>query len=207
GGLPVGIEGRVVALLSGGTDSFVAAWMMIKRGCAVIPLHLAMSADSTDAVLEQVAQLQRYSYGWQLRPAIVDYQEAIEPLLQQLQDHRERRWTCLVCKHAMLVRAAALAREVDAHGIVLGDSMGQVASQTLRNLEAISSDITVPIYRPLIGMDKNEIIALAEQLGAPKTTTQARPPCPYVPDNPVTRAPLDGFEAIWERLSKVETTA
>lgn len=206
GGLPVGIEGRVVALLSGGTDSFVAAWMMIKRGCAVIPLHFAMSPDDTEAVLEQIVQLQRYSYGWQLRPAMVDYREAIEPLLQRLQGPRERRWTCLVCKHAMLVRAAALASEFDAHGIVLGDSMGQVASQTLRNLEAISSDIAMPIYRPLIGMDKNEIIALAEQLGAPTSTTQARPPCRYVPDNPVTRAPMDSFVGLWERLSRVETT-
>lgn len=207
GGLPVGIEGRVVALLSGGTDSFVAAWMMIKRGCAVIPLHLSMSSDDTEAVMEQVAQLQRYSHAWQLRPAMIDYQEAIEPLLQRLQDPRERRWTCLVCKHAMLARAEALAREFDAHGIVLGDSMGQVASQTLRNLESISSNIRIPIYRPLIGMDKGEIIALAEQIGAPPSTTQARPPCPYVPDNPVTRAPLESFEALWERLISVETTA
>jgi thiamine biosynthesis protein ThiI len=206
GGLPVGIEGRVVALLSGGTDSFVAAWMMIKRGCAVIPLHLAMSADDTDAVLEQVAQLQRYSYGWQLRPAMVAYQEAIEPLLQQLQDPRERRWTCLVCKHAMLARAAAIAKEFDAHGIVLGDSLGQVASQTLRNLEAVSYGINMPVYRPLISMDKNEIIALAEQLGAPKSTTEAHAPCPFVPDSPITRASLDSFVTLWERLFRVEAT-
>ncbi|MFO7698500.1 MAG: tRNA uracil 4-sulfurtransferase ThiI [Anaerolineae bacterium] len=204
GGLPVGIEGSVVALLSGGTDSFVAAWMMIKRGCSVIPLHLAMFTDDSAAVLEQVAQLQRYSYGWELRPAIVDYHHAIEPLLQQLQGPREQRWTCLVCKHAMLSAAANIASEFDAHGIVMGDSMGQVASQTLRNLEAVSFGITMPIYRPLIGMDKNEIVALAQEIGAPSSTTEAHPPCPFVPDSPITRASLDSFAALWERLSAVE---
>jgi thiamine biosynthesis protein ThiI len=137
GGVPVAIEGRVVALLSGGIDSYVAAWMMMRRGCAVIPLHFSMGDAQTRFVMEQLAQLQRYSHGWYLRPAIPDYREAVAPLLQRLGGLRAQRWTCLVCKHAMLTQAVALAQERGAHAIVVGDSLGQVASQTLRNLEAI----------------------------------------------------------------------
>ena len=103
GGLPVGIEGRVVALLSGGLDSLVAAWMMMKRGCAVIPLHVAIHPAESQTVLEQIAELQRFSYGWELRPILW----TITPLWSHCCSdcrERERRWTCLVCKHAMISR-------------------------------------------------------------------------------------------------------
>ncbi len=204
GGLPVGIEGRVVALLSGGLDSLVAAWMMMKRGCAVIPLHIAMHPAESQTVLEQIAELQRFSYGWELRPILMDYHSTVEPLLERLQGPRERRWTCLVCKHAMMSQAVAIAAELDAHGIVMGDSLGQVASQTLRNLEAVSRGIDLPIHRPLIGMDKLEISGLAKRVGLSEPPARASTPCPYVPDSPVTRAPVDSFAALWDRLSRVE---
>ena len=206
GGLPVGIEGRVVALLSGGLDSLVAAWMMMKRGCAVIPLHVAIHPAESQTVLEQIAELQRFSYGWEMRPILVDYHTTVEPLLQRLQGPRERRWTCLVCKHAMMSQAASIAAEHDAHGIVMGDSLGQVASQTLRNLEAVSQGIALPIHRPLIGMDKLEISALATRVGLNEPPARASTPCPYVPNSPVTRAPVDSFAALWDRLARVEET-
>jgi thiamine biosynthesis protein ThiI len=204
GGVPVAIEGRVVALLSGGIDSYIAAWMMMRRGCAVIPLHFSIADAQTDFMLEQVAQLQRYSHGWYLRPAIMDYRETIAPLLQRLCGLRAQRWTCLVCKHAMLAQAVALAQERGAHAIVVGDSLGQVASQTLRNIEAISYGISLPVYRPLIGMDKGEITALAERIGAPSPGAHMAVSCPYLPENPVTRAPLQSFVSLMERLALVE---
>ena len=204
GGLPVGIEGRVVSLLSGGIDSFVATWLMMRRGCAVIPLHVAIDPSDIAAVQEQVALLQSYSHGWQLRPEIVDYRAAIAPILEQLQSPSEQRYACLICKRAMLTLAEDVARERDAHAIVMGDSLGQVASQTLRNIAAVSSGIGLPIFRPLVGMDKDEITALAERISPVQTTPRSGEPCPYVAVHPATRAPLEGFLSLWTRLQRVE---
>ncbi|MGI6367757.1 MAG: tRNA uracil 4-sulfurtransferase ThiI [Anaerolineae bacterium] len=202
GGLPVGIEGRVVALLSGGLDSLVAAWMMIKRGCMVIPLHIAIHPADTPLIEKQIAELQRYSHGWLLKPVVVPYDEAVAPLLLPLQEGRDERFTCLVCKRAMLAQAERLAQATHAHGIVMGDALGQVASQTLRNLEAVSRGVSLPIYRPLIGMDKAEITALAAAQGLDKPQERPSAPCPYVPSHPATSAPADLFEELWSRVSQ-----
>jgi len=206
GGLPVGVEGRVVALLSGGLDSYAAAWLMLKRGCAVIPVHFAKSAIEREAVLRQIDELQRYCYGWYMRPIVLDYATTIEPYLRRLHTLREERYTCTVCKHVMLAQAQELAREHDAHGLVVGDALGQVASQTLLSLEAVSHGISMPVFRPLIGMDKAEILSLAERAGAPRTELVSGIECPYLPPHPITRPTLERFAEVWQRLECVEET-
>lgn len=200
GGLPVGSEGKVVALMSGGIDSPVAAWMMMKRGCGVIPLHLAQSEADRRKTLENVENLRRYSYGFELRPAVVDHAAIMAPIIEALRQIGEERWTCLFCKRAMLIRATALAEELGAHAVVMGDSLGQVASQTLANMEAISFGIAKPILRPLIGMDKTEIVALAERIGTFQTSIQGSDACPFLPKAPVTRATVVRLKSIIARL-------
>jgi len=207
GGLPVGTEGRVVALLSGGIDSPVAAWMMMKRGCSIIPLHFATNDEETAKVMDNVTVLSRYSYGWQLKPVIRSHAEAVGPIAERLREIGEERWTCLFCKRALLQAAVSVAYEYDAHGIVMGDALGQVASQTLPNMEVISHGIEKPILRPLIGLDKSEIVDLARRIGTFETSTRSQAPCAFLPPNPITRASVDRLLDVARRLDEDAASA
>jgi thiamine biosynthesis protein ThiI len=204
GGLPLGSQGRVVALLSSGIDSPVAAWLLMKRGCGVIPVHFSTSPAQTEQVLAIVAALNQHAYGWPLRPIIVSHQAALAPSLARLQELRRERWACLFCKRVMLEKAAGIAAEMGASALVTGDSLGQVASQTLSNLEVISYGIQKPILRPLIGMDKTEIMTLARQIGTYDASIQESHACPFLPDRPLTQASV---EKLRDLLSLVETDA
>ncbi len=188
GGLPLSSQGRVVALLSSGIDSPVAAWLMMKRGCGVIPVHFSTSQAQAEQVAAIVEALNQHAYGWQLKPIILSHEQVLGPALARLREMRQQRWTCLICKRAILARAAEIAEEMGASALVTGDSLGQVASQTLSNLEVISYGIQKPILRPLIGLDKTEIIALARRIGTYEASTQQAHPCPFLPDRPLTQA-------------------
>jgi len=200
GGLPLGTEGRVVALVSGGIDSPVAAWLMMKRGCGVVPLHLSQNAAETEKTLANLEQLGRYGYGWEFRPTVLEHREVVGPSLAALAEMREERWSCLVCKHLMLRRAEALAAEVGADAIVIGDSLGQVASQTLPNLRAISLGIELPVLRPLIGLDKTEIIEIARRIGTFDISTRVQHGCPFLPASPITGGSVTAMEEILDAL-------
>jgi thiamine biosynthesis protein ThiI len=206
GGLPLGSQGRVVALLSSGIDSPVATWLMMKRGCRVIPVHLSVSQAQTDQVQAILEVLNRYAYGGPLRPIILSHQDVMAPLLKQLRELRHERWTCLFCKRAMLARAAEIAIETGASALVTGDSLGQVASQTLSNLEVISYGIQKPILRPLIGYDKTEIMALARHIGTYEASIQTSYACPFLPERPLTQSSLDRFRAVLEQMEGTGAT-
>lgn len=203
GGLPVGIEGRVVALISGGIDSPVAAWLMMKRGCSVIPLHFSQNETETAKALDNVRILSRFSYGWDLRPVVLDHGEVVGPTLDKLRQIGEERWGCILCKRALLLRACEVAEELGAHALVMGDALGQVASQTLANLEVISDGIPKPILRPLIGMDKGEIVALAQRIGTFDISTRSQEACPYLPQHPLTRGTLRKLREVLTALEEV----
>lgn len=201
GGLPVGSQGRVVALLSSGIDSPVAAWLMLKRGCGVIPLHFSTDPAQTEQMQAIIEALNRYAYGWRLRPILLSHEEILAPTLARLRELRAERWTCLFCKRAMLFKAAEIATEMGAAAIVTGDSLGQVASQTLSNLEVISYGIHKPILRPLIGLDKAEIMALARRIGTYQASTQQSHACPFLPDRPLTQASVRHLQELLERMT------
>jgi thiamine biosynthesis protein ThiI len=201
GGLPLGTGGRVVALLSGGIDSPVAAWLMAKRGCNVIPVHFCQSEIEEAKVRDNIEVLASYSYGWRLRPLYESHQQTIGPALAKLDQLGFQRWGCLFCKRALLQRAVEIAREYGAIALVMGDSLGQVASQTLSNLAVISHGIDMPILRPLIGLDKGEIIDLARSIGTFDISTREAAPCPYLPSHPVTRGTVDKLLAIEEQMA------
>ncbi len=204
GGLPVGVSGRVVALISGGIDSPVAAWMMMKRGCSVIPLHFSQSEVETSKALANVEVLARFSYGWELRPTVLAYAEAIAPQVRRVCDLGEQRWACVMCKRTMLLKACEVADELNAHAVVLGDSLGQVASQTLANMEVISHGIPKPIHRPLIGLDKAEITAIARRIGTFDISTQDAAACPYLPAHPLTQGKVDKLQEITRAIEEME---
>jgi thiamine biosynthesis protein ThiI len=200
GGLPLGSQGRVVSLLSSGIDSPVASWLMMKRGCSVIPVHFSVSAAQTEQVLGLVEALNRHAYGWQLKPIVLSHQEVLAPTLDRLREHRGGRWACLFCKRVMLSKAAGIADEMGANALVTGDSLGQVASQTLSNLEVISYGIEKPILRPLIGMDKTEITDLARQIGTYEPSTKEAHTCPFLPDRPLTQASVAKLRDLLDKM-------
>jgi len=207
GGLPVGSQGRVVALLSGGIDSPVAIWMMLKRGVGVIPLHMYTSDEEKAKVEDNIQQLQQWCYGWQLRPTYLNYQEIIEPVLNQLQSIKEGRWACILCKRMMLQKASEVARELGAEALVLGDSLGQVASQTLANMAVLSEGIDLPILRPLIGLDKTEIMAIARRIGTMDISIRPAPACRFVPGHPVTQGTSEHLHRILAQLEALNQSS
>jgi thiamine biosynthesis protein ThiI len=203
GGLPLDSQGRVVSLLSSGIDSPVASWLMMKRGCSVIPVHFSVSQAQTEQVQAIVAALNRHAYGWQIRPIILSHQEILEPTLARLREIRRERWTCLFCKRALLTKAAEIAEEMGAGALVTGDSLGQVASQTLTNLEVISYGIQKPILRPLIGMDKTEIMDLARRIGTYELSTREAHTCPFLPDRPLTQASVAKLRGLLDQMAQI----
>ncbi|MBC7235588.1 MAG: tRNA 4-thiouridine(8) synthase ThiI [Chloroflexi bacterium] len=200
GGLPLGVEGRAVALISGGIDSPVAAWLMMRRGCAIIPLHFSSNEAETQKALDNIEVLRRYSYGWDLRPVVLSHRETVAPTLQRLADLGYERWSCIFCKRALVAKACELAAELGAHAVIMGDNLGQVASQTLANLEVISYGMPKPILRPLLGYDKQEIIERARRIGTFDISTRMEHVCPFLPHHPITRGTVEQLLTILKQL-------
>jgi thiamine biosynthesis protein ThiI len=204
GGLPLGIEGRVVALMSGGIDSPVAAWMMMKRGCGVIPVHFTQSDLETSKAMDNIEVLRRYSYGWDLKPLVFSHYDTIAPTLAKLQAIGEERWSCIFCKRALMQKACEVAEEFGAHAVVMGDALGQVASQTLANMEVTTFGMTKPIFRPLIGLDKTEIVQLAQRIGTFEVSTRAEGTCQFLPCHPITQGSVPKLLEIIRQLEEME---
>jgi len=200
GGLPLGTQGRAMVLLSGGIDSPVAAWLMMRRGCGVIPVHFTWSEVETAKAMDNCAVLSHYAYGWEIKPIVINHAEIVGPIVEKLNRIGEARWTCIFCKRALLRKASELADLHKAQAIVTGDSLGQVASQTLENLAASTYGLDKPVLRPLIGMDKTEIVALARRIGTFEVSTRQSQGCPFLPPNPLTRAHLSKLQEIITEL-------
>jgi thiamine biosynthesis protein ThiI len=186
GGLPVGVEGRAVALISGGFDSAVAAWMLLKRGVALDYVFCNLGGDThLHGVLRVLKVLtDRWSYGTRPRLFVADFQ----PLSEQLQVRSARRYAQVLLKRMMLRAAEAVAIQRRADAIITGEAVGQVSSQTLRNLAAISRDAKLPILRPLVGYNKDEIIERARAIGTYALSAVVGEYCAIVPRRPATAA-------------------
>ena len=203
GGLPVGTQGKVIALISGGIDSPVAAFLMMKRGAKLIALHFQQSAKQRKVVEGMVNVLNRYSPE-NIELIVESHHQVLKPYILTLNKLKKREWTCVFCKIAMLKRAEEIAREKGALGVVMGDSLGQVASQTLENLYIISQSIKMPIYRPLIGFDKNEIIAVAKEIDTYENFLEyPHCECPFKPEHVITQGNYEEFKKISSHLNAI----
>ncbi len=195
GGLPTGTAGRVLCLLSGGIDSPVAAHRMMKRGCAVTFVHFhsypILSRASQDKARELVTLLTR----WQQRSRL--YLVAFGEIQQQVVLSVPAPMRVVVYRRLMLRIAERIAQARRAQALVTGDVVGQVASQTLENLAVVGNVATLPLFRPLIGMDKDEITAQAIALGTyPISIIPDQDCCTlFTPRNPQTRARPGPIEA------------
>lgn len=202
GGLPVGTQGKVVALLSGGIDSPVAAFLMLKRGAEIVAVHFDQGMNARSVVEKVVEVLEDYSPE-PIELIIENHFEILKPYVRALAEVGMQRWTCVVCKVAMLRRAAEIARERGALGVVTGDSLGQVASQTLTNLYFETMSVDFPVHRPLLGMDKEEIVAMARRIGTYEAFLEyPHCDCPFRPERVVTGGKLEEFQRVIRVLER-----
>ena len=203
GGLPTGTAGRVACLLSGGIDSPVAAHRMMKRGCAVTFVHFHSYPILSRASQEKARELVRLLTSWQQHSKL--YLVAFGDIQQQVVLGVPGPMRVVVYRRLMLRIAERIARMRRAQALVTGDVVGQVASQTLENLAVVGSVATLPLFRPLIGMDKEEITAEAMKIGTyPISIVPDQDCCTlFTPRNPLTRARLADVEAA-ERALPVE---
>ncbi len=195
GGLPTGTAGRVACLLSGGIDSPVAAHRMMKRGCSATFIHFHSYPILSRASQEKARELVTLLTEWQHRSKL--YLVAFGDIQQQVVLAVPGPMRVIVYRRLMMRIAERIARERRALGLVTGDVVGQVASQTLENLAVIGGVVSLPIFRPLIGMDKEEITAEAQKLGTyPISIIPDQDCCTlFTPRNPQTRARASQVEA------------
>jgi len=187
GGLPVGSSGTVAALLSGGIDSPVASWRMMKRGCRVIFIHFHSVPYLPDASIRKARELVRRLTQWQYvgHLYLVPFGEIQREVVLAVRPAAR----VVVYRRLMVRIAEAVARQSGAQALVTGESLGQVASQTLHNLARIDEVAALPVLRPLIGMDKIEITDQARRLDTLETSNEPDADCCtlFVPAHPSTR--------------------
>ena len=196
GGLPVGVSGRVACMLSGGIDSPVAAYTMLKRGCRVdfIHFHSYPYTDraSVDKVLEVAELLTRFQNRTSV--SLVPFAE----VQQRIVAETPARFRIILYRRFMVRISEAIAQRLGAKALVTGESLGQVSSQTLTNITTIeAAAAAMPILRPLIGMDKQEIINLARAIGTYEVSIQPHDDCCsfLMPRRPATRSTPEELEA------------
>jgi len=203
GGLPTGTGGRVACLLSGGIDSPVAAWRMMRRGCTVLLVHFHSYPILSHASQEKVREIAALLTHYQLRSrlVLVPFGETQQQVLLAIRPELR----VVMYRRLMMRIAERLARKWHARALVTGEVIGQVASQTLDNLTTIAGATTMEVLRPLVGMDKDEIIAEAERLGTfPISIIPDQDCCQlFTPPHPATRVtPVQIEEA--ERLLPID---
>ncbi len=194
GGLPAGTGGSVMCLLSGGIDSPVAAYRMMRRGCRVHFVHFHSfphtTAESQEKVRKILAVLARYQL--KCRIHLVPFAD----LQREIVAYAPASLRVLLYRRFMLRIAEALAKKEKALALVTGDSLGQVASQTLENLRVTSAAAGLPVFRPLIGSDKEEIMQWAREIGTYEISILPDQDCctMFVPKHPETMARIDQVE-------------
>jgi len=189
----------MVLLLSGGIDSPVAGYMMGRQGVRIVALSGFVNPAGEDAHVEKIGKLVE-----RLSKAIgsdVDLYVFEQRIAQSIfSTVGKSGLTCVLCKRTMLRVAEKLCQKVGGSAIIMGDSLGQVASQTLQNMNTIEEAVSIPIVRPLVGLDKVDIVRIAEKIGSFELSNLKVPGCVFVPDKPATRARLDEILREEERL-------
>lgn len=192
GGMPVGTAGKVLVLLSGGIDSAVAAWMMMKRGCIIEVAYADdKNKDKKKRFLKMVKELEKWS-NCKIKKHTFNHKKYLDKMIKKV----PRNLICIFCKRQMYRIAEKIAKKEKCKAIVTGESLGQVASQTLDNLAVLDQAVSIPVLRPLIGFDKQETIQIAKQIGTYDISTLKVKECDYVPKKPRTNVRLSEIEKI-----------
>jgi thiamine biosynthesis protein ThiI len=205
GGLPVGSSGKVVVLLSGGIDSPVAAWKMMKRGCTPVFVHFHSFPYTNKESQEKALLIARHLSAYSLRAKV--YLVPFAEVQRHIMVDTPAETRVILYRRYMMRLAEQIARKEKARVLVTGDSVGQVASQTIENIDVISRAVSMPILRPLIGDDKIEIVDIARRIGTYEISIMPDQDCCslFVPKHPETRAHLPEIETSESRLDVAET--
>ncbi len=195
GGLPVGMGGRGVSLLSGGIDSPVASWMMAKRGVSLEMVHFFSYPYTSPEAKEKVLTLAKLLTPWcgRLTVHVVPFTEIQETLRRSCP---EELFTLLMRRFMMRI-SQEVAERIGAKGLITGESLGQVASQTMEAMAVTGAATTLPVFRPLVGMDKEEIVRLSRRIGTFDTSILPYEDCctVFTPRHPKTRPSLEEIQA------------
>ncbi len=204
GGLPVGASGKVLCLMSGGLDSPVAAWMMMGRGC--FPAFVYFSSyplvPKTDRenVIRVMKRLREYSPR-SLKLAIV----SLLRIHEAVSNSCEAKYKCVIGRRIMYRISEKLAEEMNAKALVTGDSLAQVASQTLDNIRSEDNALDMPVLKPLIGMDKHSIIRTAKDIGTYGISVKIKTSCPLHTSRPATRSDPKRLSAEEGRVGELDS--
>ena len=201
GGLPTGANGKVVGLLSGGIDSPVASILAMKRGAAVTFVHFHSVPLTTEESIEKVKQITTVLSHYQSRIHL--YLIALTPIQKEILVKTKEKYRIILYRRFMFRIAEIIARKEKARALVTGESLGQVASQTLENIAVIEAVSSMPILRPLIGLDKQEIMNLAKEYGTYDISILPDQDCCslFLPKHPATKAKKQFIEAEEENLA------
>ena len=187
GGMPVGCNGAAVTLLSGGIDSPVSSWMIAKRGVRLIPVHFYSFPYTGEAAKEKVISLARELKDWcgKLRLCVVPFTH----IQEEIRDKCPEEYFTILMRRFMMRIADRVAVDNGCGALVTGENLGQVASQTMQAMAVTESVCTLPVLRPLIGFDKEEIITLARRIGTFETSILPYEDCctVFTPRHPALR--------------------
>ena len=191
-GLPTGSSGKALALLSGGIDSPVASYKAISRGLSVDYIHFHSYPQTNKQSLDKVKQLATILKKYHPQPSTLYY----VPILEAQKDFLnsiDNKYLVLLYRRLMLKIAQKLAGKLNSQALITGDSLGQVASQTIENIAVQNSAVEIPIFRPLITQDKEDIIKLARKIGTYELSIQPHQDCCslFVPKHPTTKAKIE----------------
>ena len=200
GGLPMGTSGRAMLLLSGGIDSPVAGYQIMRRGVHVQSIHFASPPYTSERAKEKVLTLAKkvgeYEYG--MRVHMVPFTK----IQMEIHEKCEDGLGTVIMRRAMMRIADRIAKENNCLALITGESIGQVASQTMEALACTDAVATMPVFRPLIGMDKLAIIRIAEEIDTYETSILPYEDCctVFTPRHPVTKPKIDKVEKEEKRL-------
>lgn len=194
GGMPLGTNGKALVLLSGGIDSPVAAWMIAKRGVEVEAIHYHSYPFTNERSLEKVKDLARILSKY--CGPVKFYSVNLLPVQKMINEHCPPEELTIIARRFMMKIAERVARLKGCNALVTGESIGQVASQTINGLEVTDGAVEIPVFRPLIALDKIEIISISEKIGTYETSIIPEEDCctVFLPKHPVTRPRLDRIE-------------
>ncbi len=204
GGIPTGSAGKALLLLSGGIDSPVAGYMMAKRGCNVEALHFESFPYTSEQAREKVMELAKEVtvYTGSMKVGVI----SLTKIQEELVKHCEEQYFTLLLRRFMMRLANRVAKRDGALALITGESLGQVASQTMQALHVTGSVVDLPVFRPLIGMDKEEIISISRKIGTFDTSILPFEDCctVFTPKHPKTRPDL---EKVIEQEKKLDVQA
>ena len=191
---------KLIGLLSSGIDSPVAIYLLSKKGDEIILLHADNRPFTDDREIEKFITLAKH-----LKTLVPSKLSALllphGQSLEKYKMHCNNKFTCVVCKRMMLRYAEAIAKKEHAEAIIMGDSLGQVASQTLQNLRVVEQAVGIPILRPLIGFDKEDTIKIAKQIGTFDLSIAPADGCAAVPTKPSTQARLEHIRTEEQKIN------